>query len=137
MADSAIAPATTGDGYEFNASENEVVARTARYARGWGIVSIVIGAFGILGSLQALGGNAAALAQLPPGVANVVIGGFFISTARSLRSVVTTQGDDIAHLIEALRKLGLAFLIQLVVFALAFALFLVIVIATSEGAAVV
>jgi hypothetical protein len=89
------AGATVGGGYEFNADEEQIIGRTARYAWLWGIVSIVIGTFALLSSLQ---GSAAVLGQIPMGIANIVIGSFFVGTSRSLKAVVTTTGDDIAHL---------------------------------------
>ncbi len=117
------ADAAAVGGYEFNAGEEQIIGRTARYAWLWGVVSIVIGAFALLASLQ---GSAAVLGQIPVGIANIVIGSFFVGSSRSLKSVVTTSGDDIAHLMEALRKFGVAFLIQLVMFFLAFVAALII-----------
>jgi hypothetical protein len=128
------AGATVGGGYEFNADEEQIIGRTARYAWLWGIVSIVIGTFALLSSLQ---GSAAVLGQIPMGIANIVIGSFFVGTSRSLKAVVTTTGDDIAHLLEALRKLGIAFLIQLIMFFLAFVAALIIGSAAGGQASVV
>jgi hypothetical protein len=129
--------AVAAGGYEFNVEEEQVIGRTARYGRAWGIVSIVIGIFNLLGSLQALQGNAAALAQLPMGIANIVIGSFFVGTARSLGAVVTTRGDDISHLMQALQKLGVAFLIQLVMIFLAFVAALLVGLSAGGSAALV
>jgi hypothetical protein len=128
------ADATVGGGYEFNADEEQIIGRTARYAWLWGVVSIVIGTFALLSSLQ---GSAAVLGQIPMGIANIVIGSFFVGTSRSLKAVVTTSGDDIAHLLEALRKLGIAFLIQLIMFFLAFVAALIIGSAAGGQASVV
>ena len=128
------ADATFGGGYEFNADEEQIIGRTARYAWLWGVVSIVIGTFALLSSLQ---GSAAVLGQIPMGIANIVIGSFFVGTSRSLKAVVTTSGDDIAHLLEALRKLGVAFLIQLIMFFLAFVAALIIGSAAGGQASVV
>jgi hypothetical protein len=128
------ADATVGGGYEFNADEEQIIGRTARYAWLWGVVSIVIGTFALLSSLQ---GSAAVLGQIPMGIANIVIGSFFVGTSRSLKAVVTTSGDDIAHLLEALRKLGVAFLIQLIMFFLAFVAALIIGSAAGGQASVV
>jgi hypothetical protein len=128
------AGATAGGGYEFNADEEQIIARTARYAWLWGVVSIVIGAFALLASLQ---GSAAVLGQIPMGIANIVIGSFFVASARSLKSVVTTRGDDIAHLMQALRRFGVAFLIQLIMFFLAFVVALIIGAAAGGQASVV
>ena len=53
---------------------------------------------------------------MPP----VIVGVFFIKTAKALQLVVDTEGDDISHMMTAVKSLGSAFLAQLVVVALAF-----------------
>jgi hypothetical protein len=131
------AAASLAGEYEFNAEQDQIIGRTARYASAWGIVSIAIGLFGLFASLLALQGGVVALGQLPAGIANIVIGSFFVGTARSLRAVVETRGDDIAHLMQALRRLGVAFVIQLVMFVLAFVAALLLGLAAGSQASLV
>lgn len=98
-------------GYEFNAAEDEVIAGMARWTR-------IFSWFALLsGIVLAVGG----LLTLPAGVLNVVggsvyifIGMWFQGAAKSLRNVVDTEGDDIAHLMSALENLRSAFMAMVV-----------------------
>lgn len=97
--------------YEFTSSENVTVGRTAKWARIWGWIAIVMGA------LMALLGVLA----LPAGIVNVIVGGIYIfvgmyfkGAGDSLQSVVDTAGNDVSHLMTALEKLGSAFKITVI-----------------------
>lgn len=94
-------------GYEFTVPQNAVIQKTATYAKVWGIFSIVLGAMQIL---MGLSGGGFLLA----GIVSIVIGTVFIGVASSLKAVVVTEGNDIDHMMDALQKLGNAFLIQVV-----------------------
>ncbi len=65
-------------------------------------------------------GAEAGLDALLEGVPAVIVGAFFIKTAKALQLVVETEGDDISHMMTAVKSLGSAFLVQLIVVALAF-----------------
>ena len=105
-------------GYEFTVSQNAVIQKTATYAKVWGIFSIVLGAMQVVVGLS--GGG-----LLLAGIVSIVIGTVFIGVARSLKAVVVTDGNDIDHMMDALRKLGNAVLIPVLatVAAAAFAIF--------------
>lgn len=111
-------------GYEFSAQENAVIIRTSKVCGAWGIISIILGALGTLGSLlffkELLTGMPLWTEVLVPGVVYVILGIVFVMTAQSLRAVVETKGDDIANMIAAMKKLGAAFTIQIVGFVILF-----------------
>jgi hypothetical protein len=89
--------------YEFNETENQTIAAAARWARALGIVLVVNGALMIL-NCNIIG---AAL--------NIWVGAYFISGGGSLDSVVKTQGNDVANMMQALTKLATAFKIRVII----------------------
>jgi hypothetical protein len=112
-------PESPTRGYEFKAHEDEVIGGTARWIGIFAWFGIVIGA------LLALAG----IFTFPAGTANLIIGAVYVmigmwfrDSARSLRSVVETEGDDIAHLLAALGKLRSAFMAMVVLIAAGVAL---------------
>lgn len=102
----APAAATSARGYEFTPAENAVIEGTARWTGVWGWLAILGGALmGLVG-----------LIALPAGVINLVIGAVYIwiglyfkRAADSFSSVTTTSGNDITHLMAALRSVSTAF----------------------------
>ena len=99
--------------YEFNETENAVIDKTAGRAKLWGIISTVVGAMQLLASCGAFA-NPSLAGQLPGGIIALVVGIAFIGVGNSLKSVVQTQGNDLAHMMQALEKLGGAFLVQII-----------------------
>lgn len=109
-------------GYEFNAAENPVLGETAGLARAWGIISVVLGIIASLGSFSpSRGGDPVDAVTLVEGIGTIVVGVFFIRTAGSLKSVVTTEGNDIKHMMDAMKSLRTVFLIEMVVLGIAIA----------------
>ncbi len=104
------APAAGGS-YEFNQLENGVIGRLGGRARTWGVCSIVIGAIMlILGVVVMIAvgndmglavGSVVAIAALQP----MVSGGFYLAAGTAFNNVVNTQGNDIPHMMDAMRKL--------------------------------
>jgi hypothetical protein len=99
-------------GYEFTPAQDEVISSMARWTGIFAWFAL------IAGTLMAVGG----LLQLPVGAVNVVggsvylfIGMWFRGAAKSLRMVVVTEGDDIAHLMSALENLRSAFMAMVVI----------------------
>lgn len=105
-------PAQFGN-YEFNDFENSVIDKTAGRAKLWGIISTVIGALQLLGSCGMVA-NASYATYLPSGIIALVVGITFIGVGNSLKSVVQTQGNDMMHMMQAMQKLGSAFMIQII-----------------------
>jgi hypothetical protein len=132
-----------GGTYEFNPTENITIADVARYARLWGIISLVSGALVLLLGIgvAAMGGAIAAatagragasalsssaavaaigIALVPTALVSIIGGIFYVRSGEALRSVVDTQGNDIALLTEAVRSLTLAFKIEAIAMAVGF-----------------
>jgi len=56
-----------------------------------------------------------------------------IQAAGSLREVVRTEGNDVAHMMSALRALGVAFIVQIVVVAAGFLASIALTAALGRG----
>jgi hypothetical protein len=106
--------------YEFSAEESKTIGRTATYARWWGILSMVIASVQVTVGIVAMREMGPGVVQLPTGIAQAIVGIVFIQAAGSLRAVVQTEGNDVEHMLAALRELGVAFLVQLVTVAVGF-----------------
>lgn len=115
--------ATSTSGYEFTPQENAVIRKTSTLCLAWGIISIIISLIGLLMLIDEVPTNLSGWADvLIPVIVYLVVGIAFVMTAKSLKATVETKGDDIANIIAAIRKLGAAFLVQIVGFAVAFAI---------------
>ena len=99
--------------YEFNDFENSIIDKTASRAKLWGIISTVIGGLQLIGSCGMVA-NASYATYLPSGIIALVVGITFIGVGNSLKSVVQTQGNDMMHMMQAMQKLGSAFMIQII-----------------------
>ena len=98
--------------YEFNDMENQIIDKTAGRAKLWGWISAVLGACQLLGGTCGSLASATMAVYVPYGIVMLIVGITFIGVGNSLRSVVQTQGNDIAHMMQAMQKLGSAFFIQ-------------------------
>lgn len=99
--------------YEFNEMENSIIDKTAGRAKLWGIISITIGALECMASCGAVASPGLAT-NLPTGIVAIVVGISFLGVGNSLKSVVTTQGNDLMHMMQALQKMGGAFMVQII-----------------------
>lgn len=99
--------------YEFNDYENSVIDKTAARAKLWGIISTTIGALQIMGSCGMFASPTLAT-YLPTGIVAIVVGVTFIGAGNSLKAVVTTQGNDMMHLMQAFQKMSTAFIIEII-----------------------
>lgn len=112
--------------YEFNETENAIIDKAASRAKLWGIISIVIGALQCISSCGAVIPNNLGLAtNLPAGIVAIVVGITFMGVGNSLKMVVQTQGNDLAHMMQALDKMSGAFMVQIVCAILGFVLTLI------------
>jgi hypothetical protein len=147
-----------GPTYEFNELENSTIAGTARYARLWGIISLISGiilllvgiflalAVSIIGVANMASGSsspgispamitAIGVALIPSSLVSIIGGIFYISSGNALRSVVDTQGNDIALLTAAVRSLSRALMIEAIAMIVGFVLGLIIGIVMQTGGA--
>ncbi|MFT3694061.1 MAG: hypothetical protein QM831_13030 [Kofleriaceae bacterium] len=117
-----------GKEYEFDQAENETIRTLAGPMRFVGVLSVVFGVlqliFGMVGiSKNTVGG----LVTIGEGVALSLIGFWLTSAASSLKEVVMTEGNDIANLMAALRKLRSVYTLQAWLMGLACALVILLI----------
>ncbi len=109
----------SGGGFEFGPGDNATIEKAAVRTQLWGYASIVAG-------LAWFAINAAQLATSATGsmqpvwvgfvslVINVAIGVIFIKCGKAMKLVVTTRGNDIQLMMNALHRLISAFTMQIV-----------------------
>jgi hypothetical protein len=97
---------TTSQGYEFNARENAIIGDTAGWIQKFAWIAILGGVLSAIGGVFSLPSG---LASIAVGVFYLVIGMWFKGAAQSLASVVSTEGNDVSHLLSALKELGKAY----------------------------
>jgi hypothetical protein len=99
--------------YEFNEYENSIIDKAASRMKLWGIISTTIGGLQLVGSCGMFASPQLAT-YLPAGIVAIVVGITFIGAGTSLKNVVTTQGSDLMHLMQAMQKMSTAFIIQII-----------------------
>lgn len=99
-------------GYEFNAAEDAVVARTGRRILTWGFLLTIAAFGGVVVSLATLAESlVVGVSLLIAPVLFVLAGLGFVSAGWRLGAVVRTEGNDLDHLMSALEKLGTSFFV--------------------------
>ncbi|MBI2395796.1 MAG: hypothetical protein HYV09_39895 [Deltaproteobacteria bacterium] len=106
--------------YEFGEAENSIIKSCATWTMVLGIIQILEGA-------SKLFGEGKSTLNL---IVHVAMGVLLIVASQSLTKVVTTQGQDIPHLMKALDNFGQVLLIRIIllVFALIIAVIAVVAI---------
>lgn len=108
---------TTQRQYEFEPQHNRVIGSLARTMVIFGVALMVFGIVQLVFSLDAR--RADMPAPLVPGVLGLMFGGLLIYSADAFRKIVTTQGRDVDHLMDALSRLRFTFGLQLFIAVLA------------------
>ncbi|MBI5515349.1 MAG: hypothetical protein HY909_16340 [Deltaproteobacteria bacterium] len=93
-------------GYEFSDRENKVLRATSTW-------TLVLALIHLLRAASMLVGPGATGGTLL-GVIHAVVAVLLFFMTRSFSSILTTRGNDIAHLMEVLRMFGIMLLIRLV-----------------------
>ena len=106
-------------GYEFTEQENVTVERAAAWAKGLGLLMFV------QCGLQLINLNVIGV------LLYVVLGVLFWRGGAALTKVVETQGNDVGHLLEAMRQLGQALLLRIVVVSAAAVILLLVGVITA------
>jgi hypothetical protein len=127
--------------YEFTNDQNQVIGNLAKKMR---LVGIMLEVFGVVGAICGVALiNRGGIATLIQGVIYVFLGYWVARAAEAFQRIVQTQGQDISHLMEALRQLGKYFglqytliMIGLVLLAL-FLVMIVVVMIVGVGASVI
>jgi hypothetical protein len=105
--------------YEFTDAQNEVIASTGFWIGTWGVFTLIAGGMNLIGGVVSVaqGELAAVVAGIIFGLVALIpllVGVEFLRTGRSLGAVVGTEGNDIDHLMDAMRSVGAAFRILIV-----------------------
>jgi hypothetical protein len=95
-----------GGSYEFSPHENQTVDKLALWSKALGIVLFVQAAFALF------------QVNILNVLINLVMGLMFFQGGLALSKVVSSQGNDLMHMMDALNKLGIAFLIRIILMAL-------------------
>ena len=119
METSSGASHSSAGGYEFTAAQNDIIRSAGSRTKIWGILTLCVGVLMALGGLLAMFSGEAfgVVAGLIYGLLALItifIGLNFVRAGNALGEVVTTEGNDISHLMDSLHNLGRAFLIQIV-----------------------
>jgi O-antigen ligase len=135
------APAGYGapGGYEFTPEQNQTISRLTSAMSFVGILFLILGCLAMFGGVAELvlvgsGGN-----SIITGIVYAVLGGYTKQAASSFDTIVSTQGNDIPHLMNALDQLrrlyGVLRVLIIVALVLLALVFVVGFIVTAAGAA--
>lgn len=102
-----VAPYTTGE-YEFSEAENGIIGKAGLWATILAIVMFVEAGVELLSNQNFISAGI-----------YVTIGIFYLLGGKALKGVVNTEGSDVTLMMSALNKLGTAFLIRIIVTAIA------------------
>lgn len=113
--------------YEFNSSQNELIADLVKKMRFVSYFLIVMGVLGIIGGLITF--LAGGLAGIVQGVVYLLIGIWTLNAAKSFDKIVTTEGRDIENLMGALGELRKLYGLQYWLLMIAVVLFIIAIVA--------
>jgi hypothetical protein len=117
--------------YEFSAPQNIVISGLSSFMKIFGIICIIGGVLMVLGSFMVAKGLSSDQLQ---GVFVIILGVLQYRASGAFRAVVTTHGDDIHHLMNALGILKNIYKIQVVLILVVFVLAVVLAVFTAGKA---
>jgi hypothetical protein len=115
--------------FEFDGNDNAVIRSVASPMAFVGYISVIFGLLQIVLHLRTMS-TLAGFLGIVEGVLLAVAGSWLIPAASSLRAIVDTEGSDITNLMYALKKLRNVYWLQAVLWGLACALILIVVLMT-------
>jgi hypothetical protein len=123
-------PPSAPSQYEFNASQNTSFASLAGSMKIVAIIMMILGALSVLSILAGDIGSAVM------GVFYIIIGVWTKGAAQSIQNIVNTEGNDIDHLMNAVKDLNKLYSLQkwLMIVGIVLTVLAVIVVAASSGA---
>ena len=95
-----------GGHYEFSARENQTIEKVALWTK---VLAIVLFVEALLSLVQV---------NILGALVNAGMGVLFLQSGQALSKVVTSQGSDLLHMMNALKNLSLVFLIRIIVMAI-------------------
>ena len=118
----------TGGPYEFTEDQNRIIGSVGSTMRMVGIVLLVLGGLQIVAGFLGIinGGDARLTAVLPQGILGLVIGSFTKSAGTAFSRIVSTKGNDIGHLMNALGALRSLYRLQVILLVLAAGVILIV-----------
>jgi hypothetical protein len=103
--------------YEFTEQQNSIFLKLARYMRGFGVASIIIGGTLIVSGLS-LGAEGSsgfvAASRGGQGIAAILVGVIWWASSVSFYAITQTQGSDISHLMDSIKSLSIGFMFILI-----------------------
>ncbi|MBL8955695.1 MAG: hypothetical protein JNK82_33280 [Myxococcaceae bacterium] len=108
--------------YEFNSTEDATLQVAGSRAGAWGGISVGLGIIQLLLGGWMFSSGKPGLPSLVSGIVSIVIGAMFLGVGGSLKNIVATKGNDVGHLMEAMKKLTTALTVQIVVTTVGFAI---------------
>lgn len=102
-------------GYEFTGHENQTIEKVATWAKALAITLFVVGAINVV---TALVNGSFGLGTILGLILNIVVGVMFLQSGQAFSRVVSSQGQDIVHLMSALKNLSAVFLIRIILVAI-------------------
>ncbi len=148
------AAAATGGEYEFDAAQNQHIEKTGRRTRLWGFVALIGGILGLvltvsfivalqtkqltmlLGSREALISTAVVGFLAPMALVHSIVGRLYIQSGNAFLRVVTSSGNDVHNLTQAIDRLGSAFRLEVILSIASFAIGLLLAVLILVGAMV-
>jgi hypothetical protein len=127
---------TEASEYEFTEGQNEVFSKLGGAMRFVGVIATVAGLIQAGSALMSLQGKdvGAAISTTAIAVLLFVIGAWTIKASRHVTAIVTTRGNDIAHLMSAMGNLTRLYVLQKWAFALLILIAVLgVFVAASEG----
>jgi NADH:ubiquinone oxidoreductase subunit 6 (subunit J) len=103
-------PGQPGASYEFNDQQNGIIKECSTW-----LIVVAVGMF-----IDAAGKMMGAQRSIVGAIITIVVGVLMVMSATSFKKVVDTQGNDVAHLMEALDKFGNVMLVRSILAILAF-----------------
>lgn len=121
-----------GGSYEFGEPEERVIGAAARWVGWYSWIALVFGVLFAVTGIASLPGGAGSLAL---GLVFILAGFLFRGAAASMKSVVTTSGRDVEHLMVAMARLTSAFKVQVILTLLALVVGVVAGLLLGQGGA--
>lgn len=117
--------------HEFGPEENAVIGNAAKWIGYWSWIAILSGVLTGLGALV----SEDPIGSVIMGTIYVIVGAYFRGAAASMDEVVSTAGNDVAHLMTALDKLSAAFKVMVLLVFIGVVLALLVAVLLAVGVA--
>lgn len=121
----------SADTHEFGPAENAVIGNAAKWIGYWSWIAIISGVISALGAFV----SEDPIGSVIMGAIYVIIGAYFRGAAASMDEVVSTAGNDVAHLMTALDKLSSAFKVMVLLVFIGVVLGLLVAVLLAVGVA--